>query len=1325
MVLGESLSADEIVGGSGGHSIAGYDYQIDVSVWLVLDLVLVSRLAREIVLETATEEDLEAELEPREPGRLSSTVPMDGYRLVVQAKRRTGDAWTVRDVQALLEHGKGRPSAKQRLIDPNVRYLLVTSAALNGGTRGLRVRRPGIWPAVADMPTSIKRSMPPEAAGRVAIIGNMDEERLATDIRTLLTDSFRVPKARWVGCLDKLRQEARVRIRGAGGGRWSREQLEQVIKFHDGYIASSPELDHYVRPTNWQELCSKMRSGYAALITGQSGTGKTMATRKLFDELSSAIPGLSRVSITTGPQQLLADQTESPVLYDIEDPWGRYDFDPRGRPWNDQLARIFAHARHDRMVIATTRLDVAQEAGVLETVKPWIVKLEAEHYGPRERSQLFRRRIDALPRDMQGIAKESEGTVLAELGTPLEIQKFFDALPTIDGDVKKNSASMVAEAIRRAHQDSIERTVIDQIEERDDVRAAAVVWALLKANDKLAMGVLRQIEEALADLEPNLGGGVSPLVSFFVAARNLRQVEEIVTYYHPRVEAGIEKALRRQPLAVRRTLRHLLEVLVSPGGLGEAWGTATAARILRAVHHIAELKPAVSTEVQAKIDVRLMVELERHGKALEESLKLAASAGSSGSNLAEVARFLLHRPDLGFPGLMQWGAPSHEDSWYARMRADPAVKSLVESFVRDLLPESREYFDSELVHELGRLAPDLTPAFLEAAKRAVPYGYINTSDVIAQGALADIAGFEAIVDEAVLVLTPSAADLQRAAESRLDLDNEVYSEDYAEHLANDDDGHTAHVFLEAYVDHVRKTFGWRGLPTHRHRVQLLSYWLRSLSKDETPDPTEVAEAISVGFGCDDEYFLWTTVTKAGTSSFEEPLIRRVIDGHAESSVRLAALECLVRHKPMEVCDIVEGLGQRGRSSRIVEITKEISELRQRRARAENTALIDALGLVLEEMQPSFQELCDAALALEAHGAPAPRLSQKTIDFLASVQDPSEEVRLLRMRLDRHLALYVPDDVHWVLAESDDVDSCVEAIESAIRHEMTVEIEMARSHRFAKVVAKALRHVADPLPPPLPESMLALATVRGSPVRLTLVDILGEKPHAAHMPTLLRLAADEWSSRASYHGEADDYPIAQRAIAAIASLGYVEGAAAEELYRIALDTRDPDVRWGIFELLVPSAGESFQRRLFDLAVNPGRRAVRLAAVAALLGGHESVAAEIVGMITPNLVRTRIEGVASRLLMLIAAQGDEDQILGIAAELATHPKRRVLLLLAIWVLSERNGPTAQRIAEMLPKDHLGVQWAIAGGQGELIEKALDDLGDTFSVAEVLRFLQPSQN
>jgi hypothetical protein len=82
-------------GGSGGHAIAGYEYQIDVSVWLALDLVLANRLANELVLEPASEEDIEADLAENELGRLTSTAALNGYRLVVQAKLRSGDAWMV------------------------------------------------------------------------------------------------------------------------------------------------------------------------------------------------------------------------------------------------------------------------------------------------------------------------------------------------------------------------------------------------------------------------------------------------------------------------------------------------------------------------------------------------------------------------------------------------------------------------------------------------------------------------------------------------------------------------------------------------------------------------------------------------------------------------------------------------------------------------------------------------------------------------------------------------------------------------------------------------------------------------------------------------------------------------------------------------------------------------------------------------------------------------------------------------------------------------------------------------------------------------------
>jgi hypothetical protein len=45
-------------------------------------------------------------------------------------------------------------------------------------------------------------------------------------------------------------------------------------------------------------------------------------------------------------------------------------------------------------------------------------------------------------------------------------------------------------------------------------------------------------------------------------------------------------------------------------------------------------------------------------------------------------------------------------------------------------------------------------------------------------------------------------------------------------------------------------------------------------------------------------------------------------------------------------------------------------------------------------------------------------------------------------------------------------------------------------------------------------------------------------------------------------------------------------------------------------------------------------------------------------------------------------------------------------------------------MLPPNHAGVGWALAGAKGKLIDTALDDLGDAHSVDQVLRFMKPKQ-
>ena len=923
---------------------------------------------------------------------------------------------------------------------------------------------------------------------------------------------------------------------------------------------------------------------------------------------------------------------------------------------------------------------------------------------------------------MQALAKESEGAVLAELATPLEIQKFFDALPVLDNKDRRNSPVLVAEAIRRAHQNSIERTVIDQIEARGDVRAAAVVWGLLKANGKLSLRLLRQVEEILADHGAQFERGVSPLVNFLVAARNLRQVETTVTYYHPRVEAGIEQALQRDCLVARRVLHLLIDILVSLEGPGQAWGSAASARLLAASERTPDLKPKTSAKAQAHIDTWLAQELAKGGERFEDTLGLAAAAGSAESNASEAARFLLHRPDRGFPGLRVWRTVEHDEAWYSRMRADAGVKAIIETFIRDTLPRARDMYRSRFAAEAGRVAVDLTPAFLAAAAKAVHYGVTSSSDAIAEGALNDLEGFEAIVDAAVQELTPSEDQRREAVEIRLAIANGEYSEDYAEHLAANEDGYTAGEFLEAYIDRVRATVGWHRIVGHRHRNRLLSYWFRALRKEEAPGPEEVAAAFAAGRGTEHEDDLWRVLFNVWDPAFEGVLVERVVEGAPQSAVRVAALRCLVEQLPERLAGITEVLSEQERQARLVQLVIELAELRHQRPDFDDGQQCEAAARAAVGLPPLLREISEAAFALKIKSSPT--LSEQARQLLADIGEVSEEVRMFRVILDRHMPMPVADDVRWLLANTNEADNAAQAMDAAIRRDMKAEIEAGRSHRFAGVVARAIKAFATPLAPPLPPAILALARAKGSPVRGALVQLLAAKPHPHHLPALLHLAKDECRAQVPMMENSTTIPLPRRLSQQSPNMGRSMMVRPDELYCVALDTRDSQLRSEIFALLARSAAPRFQGQLFDLAVNPGREVVRRSAAHALLIAHEQITADILKRITPRVVGTRIESVASQFLLLTSFQGEMEDVLECAKSLATNENRRVLLLLAIWVLRGREPSTAERVANMLPPNHLGVKWALTDAEGEISDNALDDLGDASCIRQVLSFMQPKR-
>lgn len=1312
--------------GSGAHSLAGYDYQVDVSIWLALDLMLASGLTKMVELEPGTEEDLETQLTDDEPGRVSTRVGLDGYTLVVQAKLRGGDAWTVKDINCLLKHGSAtRLSAARRLATSTIRYLLVTSAALNGGTRGLRVKRAGSWPKKSGMPKSMAIVLPADAPGRVAIIGSLDEDRLVDEIKRLLIERFGIPNSRWVVCLRALREEARLRVRRVGEGRWLREELANLIRSHDGYLASSPQLDDYVHPRNWQELRDAMGAPkYAAIIVGQSGTGKTLATSKLYEDLRRENPGLTRVPIRHGPQQLRDDRTPPPVLYDIEDPWGRYDFDPASRPWNDELARWLGRARADSMIIATSRRDVAMSSGALKSVEPWVVPLEAEHYGNPERQRLYRTRIDTLPRDVRLLAADAERLVLDNLATPLEIEKFFDALRTMGRPQRNRERGFITDAIAKAHEQSIELTVIQQIEERDDVRAAAVIWAFLKASDRLSLRVLRSLELELAECLPTFEKGVIPLVDFFVAARNLRSGAGDVTYYHPRVEAGVEGALKRHAVPVNLSLRTLLDVLTDTDGPRDDWGAGVAARIVAAAKRIPELTLVPRPLAANKIDAWLSDRLADTSSKLSEHVSLAAAAGSPASNAAEFARYLLHRPDRSFGGFHMWGRPGHPDAWYDRLRADPAIAAIAGRFVREMLLEDCDLYSEALVDDLDRLASSLTPAYLETAAVIVRYGVTYSSDVVAAGALRDLEGFEPIVDSAVKELMPTSEEQAKARETHLAITNEVYNDDYADHLADNEDGYTAGEFLRAYADRIREVKGWRSLAQHRHFTPLLSYWMRSLmngAKTKPPSDDEMAGAFSAAFGSEEEDTLWIVLMQHWDGQYLEHLFSRIREGSPQSATRHAALACLVEQSPDLLTPIVDELQQAGRDERIVELMIDLAHLKNRRT-GDGNKHEAAAAAAMNRLAPALRELCEAAG--NSGDDESQPLCSTAVALLSKPARSSHSVRALRIRRHIDLSGSVRADIEWTLAHSDDRDACVEAVDAAIALGFEDVIAGALDHRFAHVVAKALGAVGERVSTPLPADLLALADAKGSPVRKALVRLLAAKPHPEHLPVLLRLAQDQWSSSSRCYGEDDNFSIARLAVDAIANVAPLGSAVLERLLEIAFETSDWVLCVGLFEIVSAQGGRAFQDRLFELAVTPGRIRVGRAAARAMLVKANTLDPAVVSEITADLLATREPSIAVILTLIAACRASLQHRLDIARGISANPKRRALILLMLWPAVGPCESSKTIIGQLLPEDHSSLAWVNAGPIEYAADDLIADLGDPAICREVLSWLNPRE-
>jgi hypothetical protein len=190
------------------------------------------------------------------------------------------------------------------------------------------------------------------------------------------------------------------------------------------------------------------------------------------------------------------------------------------------------------------------------------------------------------------------------------------------------------------------------------------------------------------------------------------------------------------------------------------------------------------------------------------------------------------------------------------------------------------------------------------------------------------------------------------------------------------------------------------------------------------------------------------------------------------------------------------------------------------------------------------------------------------------------------------------------------------------------------------------------------------------------------------------------------------------------MGPLETEIVEKLQQIGLETSDRVVHTALFRIIAAQGAQSFQERLLELAVNPGRLHVRRAVAFALLSECNTLDFAVIRAIKVDTLATTPPPIAVMLTLIAAARLASDERLELARGISASPTRRVLLLLMLWPALRIDEPALTMIQNLLPDGHPSLSWVKQGPSELADDDLIADLGDAALCREVLDWMNPTQ-
>ena len=116
---------------SGNAGFAGYDYQIEATVWLALELMVARSVTDEVVIEPPSQEDVEAAIQDAGKAELRLCCADSPSGHAFQMKRRSSAPWSASDLAKVITQGEVAQARKSPLemleADKRMRFVLITN----------------------------------------------------------------------------------------------------------------------------------------------------------------------------------------------------------------------------------------------------------------------------------------------------------------------------------------------------------------------------------------------------------------------------------------------------------------------------------------------------------------------------------------------------------------------------------------------------------------------------------------------------------------------------------------------------------------------------------------------------------------------------------------------------------------------------------------------------------------------------------------------------------------------------------------------------------------------------------------------------------------------------------------------------------------------------------------------------------------------------------------------------------------------------------------------------------------------------------------------